>query len=373
MLPHQGRPLAERARRGIIMSTTAMKMSLNQVYARRVARGWSQAQLAERAGISRTAVSAIEGERLSPSVATALALADIFDSSVEELFRGGRPREAIGPQWAWQARQNSVRYWEAEVAQRRLLYPVEAISLNSIPHDGVCEDGIFRERERLSPETTLTLATCDPAAGLLAAEYARSTGFRLLVFPRSGSQALELLREGAIHVAALHRSTGKQPQLNSQTVRERLGAGFYLLRAAEWEEGVALPPENSSRVLTSVARHTTCWAAREVGSGARECLQELLDGKRVTGREVSGHGSVAEAVRSGWAEAGVCVRFSAEEAGLNFLPIRQESLDYCFPGESRRDRRVQALIRLLRSRSHRRMVSEMPGYNARHTGQLLPA
>jgi len=38
------------------------------VLARRLAREWSQAELAERAGISRAAVSAIEGERLSPSV-----------------------------------------------------------------------------------------------------------------------------------------------------------------------------------------------------------------------------------------------------------------------------------------------------------------
>ena len=55
----------------------------NLVQARRTAREWSQAELAERAGISRAAVSAIEGERLSPSVATALALAAIFECSVE--------------------------------------------------------------------------------------------------------------------------------------------------------------------------------------------------------------------------------------------------------------------------------------------------
>ena len=52
-----------------------------------LARQWSQADLAQRAGISRAAVSAIEGERLSPSVATALALAAVFECSVEELFR----------------------------------------------------------------------------------------------------------------------------------------------------------------------------------------------------------------------------------------------------------------------------------------------
>jgi len=346
-----------------------MIISSNQVRTRRLAIKWSQADLAERVGISRAAVSAIEGQRLSPSVATALNLAKEFACSVEELFGQGRTTKPSEPQWAWAPRTKSGRYWEAEVGQRRLLYPVEGGPLNPVPHDGTWEDGIFRERTSLSPDMTLTVATCDPAAGLLAAEYARS-GFRLLVFPRNGGNALELLQQGLVHVAALHRSTAEHPERNAETVRERLGEDFLLLRAAEWEEGVALPPNNSSRVAASVARRTKCWAAREPGSAARECLDELLEGRRLVGREVGGHAPVAEAVRSGWAAAGVCVRFAAEEAGLYFLPVRTESLDFCFSSRSQREPRIQALIRLLRSRSYRRLVAELPGYDARQTGQI---
>jgi molybdate-binding protein len=86
---------------------------------------------------------------------------------------------------------------------------------------------------------------------------------------------------------------------------------------------------------------------------------------------VNGHAAVAEAVRAGWAEAGVCVRFSAMEAGLKFLPVRHETLDLCFPTAFQHDPRIQALVRLLRSREHRRLVSELPGYDARETGELL--
>jgi molybdate-binding protein/DNA-binding XRE family transcriptional regulator len=345
-------------------------VSRNLVLAQRLARQWSQAELAKRVSISRAAVSAIEGERLSPSVATALALADVFGCSVEELFVRGKPRDSKAAAWAWTPRGESVRYWEAEVRQRRLLYPVEAHGLNVIPHDGIWEDGVCRERASINGEATLTVASCDPGAGLLAAEYARFTGFRLLVFPRSGISALELLRQGLIHVAALHRSTPTVPTRNAQTARERLGDEFKLLRLADWEEGVAIPPGNARRSVASVAKHTNCWAAREPGSGARECLDELLEGRSFTGREVGGHSSVAEAVRDGWAGAGVCVRFSAEEAGLRFLPIRKESLDLCFPNDLQQDPRIRGLIRLLRTRSYVRLVSELPGYEARHTGEL---
>ena len=49
-------------------------------------RGWSQAELARRAGVSRTAVSVVEVNRLVPSVAAALSLASAFGCTVEGLF-----------------------------------------------------------------------------------------------------------------------------------------------------------------------------------------------------------------------------------------------------------------------------------------------
>jgi len=80
---------------------------------------------------------------------------------------------------------------------------------------------------------------------------------------------------------------------------------------------------------------------------------------------------VAEAVRSGWAEAGVCVKFSAKEAGLNFLPLRNETLDFCYSTNLQYDPRIQALVRLVRGRAWRQLVSELPGYDARETGEMI--
>jgi molybdate-binding protein/DNA-binding XRE family transcriptional regulator len=346
------------------------KTSAQPVLARRTERGWSQAELARRAGISRTAVSAIEGDRLAPSVTTALSLAAVLECSVEELFAHVKTSAPRSAQWAWTPRAEPCRYWEAEVGRRRLLYPVEALSVNPVPHDGVWATGVCREAGPAPADTTLTLACCDPAAGLLATEYARSSGFRLLVFPRSGGAALDLLRRGLVHVAGLHRSTAAHPRRNAEAVQEQLGGHYRLLHVAEWEEGIALPPDQRTRSANSVVSHPRRWAAREPGSAARECLDELFAGRRFSGRQTDGHAAVAEAVRAGWAQAGVCVRFSADEAGLNFLPVRREMLDFCFSSASLHDPRIQALVRLLRTRNYRRLISELPGYNARHTGEL---
>jgi molybdate-binding protein len=65
------------------------------------------------------------------------------------------------------------------------------------------------------------------------------------------------------------------------------------------------------------------------------------------------------------------VRLCKEDAGLRFLPVRTEALDLCFPAAMERDPRLQALIRLLRSRSYRRLIDELSGYDASRTGEML--
>ncbi len=345
----------------------------NPVAARRKARAWSQDELAARCGLPRSSVSAIEAGRLTPSVTAALAVARALECTVEELFGTVDKPATTGLTWAWRPQRDSSRYWEAEVGGQRWLYPVEALPGSAWAHDGIFRQGVLHGRGTWEASQTLVLAGCDPAAGLLAAEYAAASGFRLLAFSRGGGTALELLKQGVVHVAALHRSTVEQPARNAETARERLGGGYRLLRSADWQEGIVLASDNATRSVTACARQVRQWAMREPGSAARECLDGLLDKPRQSKskRVMMSHMAVVEAVRGGWAEAGVCVQLCAEDAGLRFLPVRTESLDLCFPAAMENDPRVQALIRVLRSRSYRRLVDELPGYNATHTGDLV--
>src|SRR6185436_21032491 len=83
---------------------------------RRTARSWSQDELAQRSGISRAGVSAIEIGRLVPSTAAALALAAALECRVEELFALAAAAEAVSA-WAWSPKGTGpLRYWHATVA-----------------------------------------------------------------------------------------------------------------------------------------------------------------------------------------------------------------------------------------------------------------
>jgi len=341
----------------------------NRVKAHRLAQGWSQAELAERAGISRTAVTAIEGERLSPSVAVALSLADALGCTVEDLF-GRSARSEAKPSWAWEPAGIPCRVWHAEVGGRVLRFPVEAAAHGENPHDGIYRPEAVEKPGPTLARQTLVMACCDPAAGLMASQFATSTGFRLLVFSRSSQQALDLLQQGVVHVAGIHLATTDRPERNRQIVESKLGGGFRLLRAASWEEGIAVAPGSGIRSVHTAVRSRLRWVGREPGSGARQCLDELLEGRAMPRRLARNHRAVAEAVRSGWADAGVCVRLASDEVGLDFLKVREEAYDLCISGQMEHDPRIQALLRLLRSATYRRVLSELPGYGTADTGEL---
>jgi molybdate-binding protein/transcriptional regulator with XRE-family HTH domain len=346
------------------------RQAFNDVKNRRQERGWSQLELARRAGISRAAVSAVEINRLVPSVAAALALAQSFDCSVEDLFGQARAPTEAAPQWAWPVPTQPCRFWQARVGGRRLLYPAETTASGMLEHDGVYENGLCHFRRGEETEKSLVLACCDPAAALLASEIQRRTGMRVLIFPRSSQRALALLAQGLIHAAGVHLATQKAPDANQQAVRSRLGAGFQLLRVARWQEGLAVPADSGIRSLRSALHAPLRWVGRQEGSAARQCQDELL-GRRLSPRKLAGdHRSVADAIRSGWADAGICLRLVSEEAGLRFFSVREEIYEWCLTRADAEHPALQALVNAVQSSSYRRLLDDLPGYDARECGEL---
>jgi putative transcriptional regulator len=59
---------------------------INNLRDLRTQKGWTQADLGERLGVSRQAVIAIEADKHSPSLDLAYKIAVLFDTSVEAIF-----------------------------------------------------------------------------------------------------------------------------------------------------------------------------------------------------------------------------------------------------------------------------------------------
>ena len=64
------------------------------------------------------------------------------------------------------------------------------------------------------------------------------------------------------------------------------------------------------------------------------------------------------------------MRLVTEESGLDFLPVRDELYDLCFPEAWEGDHRIRALLQIVRSAGFRRAIAELPGYHADETGEV---
>lgn len=58
----------------------------NRLRELRAARGWSQADLAERLGVSRQSVNAVETGKYDPSLPLAFRIARLFGARIEDIF-----------------------------------------------------------------------------------------------------------------------------------------------------------------------------------------------------------------------------------------------------------------------------------------------
>jgi putative transcriptional regulator len=78
----------------VVVAAAAVTVMKNRLKVLRAERDWSQADLAERLGVSRQTVNAIETGKYDPSLPLAFKLARLFHQPIEALFDDGQERAA---------------------------------------------------------------------------------------------------------------------------------------------------------------------------------------------------------------------------------------------------------------------------------------
>ncbi|MFK7959887.1 MAG: substrate-binding domain-containing protein [Phycisphaerales bacterium] len=353
--------------------------------------GWTQAELARRAGLSRAGVGAIEAGRVSPSTAAALALAAALGTRVESLFRLAGSGDPVDEPSAWRWFRpppigRSVRFWWAEIGGHWIRIPTEPGPRGVMEHDGVGTAGDRKTTEtgpdpamQARARTTLVLAGCDPAAGILAARIEAESGVRVLCLERSSGRGLDLLQRSMVHAAGTHLAGPEAidgMDANARAVGTLLGRSvtdgapsesidddaYCLLPTVEWDCGLAIDPRRRIRSAAGAARASLRWIGRDPGSGAALTLSAVLGRTPELPHVARDHAGVVAAVRGGWADAGPCVRLAAEDAELGFLTVHREPYEWCVRRETLGDDRLIALLAAVRSPAYHRAVAALPGH-----------
>jgi putative transcriptional regulator len=58
----------------------------NRIRVLRAEKGWSQAELADKVGVSRNSINAVENGKFDPSLPLAFRIAEVFELKIEDVF-----------------------------------------------------------------------------------------------------------------------------------------------------------------------------------------------------------------------------------------------------------------------------------------------
>ena len=366
----------------------------------RTHKGFSQGELAVRAGITRQAVSSIESNLYLPTTAVALHLASVLACRVEDLFSIGIAEDIVEgklighlPQSDMKASPTRVKV--SMVGSKTVVRPVSglggALSF-TVPADGYLVESqghasdarvrVKLSRDRQAIEQSISVAGCDPAIFLVGEHMRRHKDQTSVVGWTMGSMAaLRALQQGEVHVAGLHLFDPATGESNLPFLRRALKTSNYeVVTFATWEEGLLVRAGNpkSIRAVSDVADPNVTLVNREEGAGARLLLDQRLRVAGINSDQVKGyativasHFDIARAIASRQADVGVGIRSAAQLFELDFVPLQAARYDLVVPKAYLKSHpTLTHLFETLASRSFRNEIEALGGYDTSETGKL---
>jgi len=158
---------------------------------------------------------------------------------------------------------------------------------------------------------------------------------------------------------------------NTGFIRKYLpGTRVVLVTVAGRQQGIV---SREGLTFADLPNHT--FINRQKGSGTRILLDYELEKAGISSsairgyeREAMTHIAVALAVKSGEADAGMCVFSAAKALGLSFVPVAQEQYEIAVRKEHMQDPRLSALITAIGSDEFKAILFRLGGYDTKNTG-----
>ena len=242
---------------------------LNEV---RQQRGISAAHLAKAVSVSRQTIYAIEAGDYVPNTAVALQLARILEVRVEDLFElEGESPIQLRPVTVELIGDSDSAMKGQPVQLCRVGKRMIGVAANPQPLLLPMADGVVVERAKKGHQADvhifqneaaegkrILIAGCDPGVPLLTQHLARFDDVDLVIAPSTSLQALEWLKDGAVHVAGSHLRDTPSGDYNLPQIKKLFPKGAVkVVTFAIWEQGLVFAsgdPKNIRSVADLGAR-----------------------------------------------------------------------------------------------------------------------
>ena len=330
---------------------------------RRLQCGLTQAELAQRAGVSRQLVAAVEAGQNTPGVDAAIKLAQALGGSVEQLFAVSPTpvAPALGDPLPDGALVRVGRVGDRLVA-------AELADHGTSGGGWAAADAIFaRGRLQLFSPARIdrfVLAGCDPALGIAETMLVGLGPSSLLALSASTDAALDALGDRRVHAAAVHGPPGRLPSPPARARR---------LHLANWQVGLALAPGLAAETLEAVLEHEVMIVQRGPGAASQQALDRaaLRLGREIAeGPKAAGHIEAAR-LAAILGCAAVTTEAAAHAFNLRFLPVEQHTVEIWIADEWSHHPAVEPLGNLLASSSFTDRVGALGGYDLAQSGTLV--
>jgi putative molybdopterin biosynthesis protein len=360
----------------------------------REARGLGATEIAQKVGVTRQTIHAIESGDYVPNTAVALQLARVLEVRVEDLFSlsADNSDQAPGHINAELLASPSDQYATGElVSVARVRSRAVAAPSPRFPTFLSDADGAIAKRgktwaticpsmEAALSRNRLVVAGCDPALSLLAQEL-KNIGTEVLSVHCSSQQAIQWLREGLVHVAGSHLRDRVTGEYNLPQAASVFGENnVRVVTFAEWEQGLVVRRGNPKhiRALTDLESKHIRIVNREKGAGARDLLDIALRSAGISPKRIRGYDRIAPshlaaAMSVANLEADCCVATvsAARCLGLDFVPLSHERFDLIVDSAEVDTAGIRFMFDVLNRASLRRKLASLAGYEVRHTGEML--
>ncbi len=264
----------------------------------------------------------------------------------------------------------------------------EADALVRVPADTEgLDEGAEVQAELIKPRpdldnTLVIVGSHDNTLNVLADLLGRSDQKAALASSHVGSLGgLIALSKGYCHLAGSHLLDPETGEYNLSYIRRHLtGMRIKLVKLVTRNQGLMVAKGNPLGIkgFTDLANGQIRFINRQAGSGTRVLLDYRLKELKIKPAEIKGyendeytHMSVAIAVASGTADAGLGILAAARALGLDFIPVVTEEYDLVIPEPFFNLPAMQTLMTVINSREFAAQVEAMGGYSTENTGRVI--